>query len=239
MKSWAIGDVHACGYTLRALVKKLGPTSGDMLLFLGDLIDRGKSMPIVLALLEELSLSGVAIHVLRGNHEDAFIQALEEEKNPPKRKIFQKNALPALNAWKSFGGNEVLRSFGCNRPSELPKELISLIYESTFWIEHEKFMLVHAGFNFNHESFLEDTQAMMWIREFDVDLKKTQGRRVVHGHVPVSLDLIKQTLDQPQFGFIDLDNGCVYRDRPGMGNLIALDLDEEKLIVQANIEPYL
>jgi len=79
---------------------------------------------------------------------------------------------------------------------------------------------------------------MMWIREFDVDLSKTKGRRVVHGHVPVSLDLIKQTLEQPNFGFIDLDNGCFYRDRPGMGNLVALDLNEGTLIVQPNIEPY-
>jgi serine/threonine protein phosphatase 1 len=79
---------------------------------------------------------------------------------------------------------------------------------------------------------------MMWLREFDVDLTKTGGRRVLHGHVPVSLDLIQQTLEQPTFHFIDLDNGCVYRDRSGMGNLVALNLDTETLHIQPNIEPY-
>jgi serine/threonine protein phosphatase 1 len=238
MKTWAIGDVHACGHTLRALVEKLGPCSGDCLIFLGDLIDRGKSMPLVLESIEELLAKGVQVRLLRGNHEDAFIQALEEGNNPPKRKLFQKRTLPALNTWKSFGGNEVLRSFGANRPEELPEILKNLINDSEFWLEHEKFYLVHAGFNFKHEPFWEDTQSMMWLREFDVDLKKTGGRRVVHGHIPVSLDLIKQSLEQPNFGFIDLDNGCVYRDRPGMGNLVALELQNEKLTVQPNIEPY-
>ncbi len=238
MKTWAIGDVHACGHTLRALIDKLGPTSDDHLVFLGDLIDRGKTMPVVLETIEKLSGLGIRISLLRGNHEDAFIQALEEEKKPQKRKLFQKNTFPALNAWKSFGGNEVLRSFGSSRPSELPAHLIHLICSSDFWMEHDAFYLVHAGFNFDCEPFWADTQAMLWLREFDVDLEKTKGRRVVHGHVPVSLDLIKQTLDQPHFGFIDLDNGCVYRDRPGMGNLIALDLQAETLTVQPNIEPY-
>jgi len=238
MKTWAIGDVHACGYTLKALVDKLSPTSGDCLFFLGDLIDRGKSMHLVFELLENLKSSGIEIRLLRGNHEDAFIQAYEEEQNPPKRKLFQKNILPAVNAWKSFGGMEVLRSFNANRISELPDQLIHLIYSSEMWIELEHFILVHAGFNFSHEPFWEDTQAMMWVREFEVDLLKTKGRRIVHGHVPVSLDLIRQTLEKPVFGFIDLDNGCVYRDRPGMGNLVALDLQDRELIVQPNIEPY-
>lgn len=238
MKTWAIGDVHACGHTLKALVDTLGPTPGDCLIFLGDLIDRGKTMPSALDLIDELKLNGVQIRLIRGNHEDAFIQAFEESQNPPKRKLFQKNILPAFNVWKSFGGNEVLRSFGANRMSELPEHLIKLIYGSEMWIELDHFILVHAGFNFSHEPFWEDTQAMMWIREFDVDLSKTKGRRVVHGHVPVSLDLVKQTLEQPNFGFIDLDNGCFYRDRPGMGNLVALDLNEGTLIVQPNIEPY-
>jgi serine/threonine protein phosphatase 1 len=238
MKTWAIGDVHACGFTLRALIEKLSPSSGDCLIFLGDLIDRGKSMPVVMELIEELRDKGIQIRLLRGNHEDAFLLAIEEENNPPKRKLFQKNTLPALNTWKSFGGSEVLRSFGVNRAAELPQSLKSLITQSEYFWEHEKFYLVHAGFNFKHDPFWQDTQSMMWLREFDVDLKKTGGRRVVHGHVPVSLDLIKQTLDQPHFGFIDLDNGCVYRDRPGMGNLVALELIEEKLTVQPNIEPY-
>ena len=151
MKTWAIGDVHACGYTLKALVDKLSPTSGDCLFFLGDLIDRGKSMHLVFELLENLKSSGIEIRLLRGNHEDAFIQAYEEEQNPPKRKLFQKNILPAVNAWKSFGGMEVLRSFNANRISELPDQLIHLIYSSEMWIELEHFILVHAGFNFSHE----------------------------------------------------------------------------------------
>lgn len=238
MKTWAIGDVHGCGITLQSLLHRLGPGQGDHVIFLGDIIDRGKTMQHAWKAIQDLQKSKVQVTLLRGNHEDALLNALEEEKNPPKRKLFKKHIPIALNTWKSFGGAEVLKSFSASKPSDLPADFLEFIASSRFYLELEKFMLVHAGFNFKHEPFYEDVQSMMWLREFDVDLAKTGGRRVLHGHVPVSLDLIQQTLEQTAFHFIDLDNGCVYRDRSGMGNLVALDLDTETLHIQPNIEPY-
>jgi len=39
----AIGDIHGCILTLKALVRNINPRSDDQFIFLGDFIDRGKS----------------------------------------------------------------------------------------------------------------------------------------------------------------------------------------------------
>ena len=77
---------------------------------------------------------------------------------------------------------------------------------------------------------------MRWIRDFTVDLKKTNGKKVIHGHVPVQLDLIRESISNKNYSFIDLDNGCVFKNRKGMGNLIALELTTKELIIQPNID---
>jgi len=49
----AIGDIHGCINTLRALIEKINPRPDDQFVFLGDFIDRGKNSKEVVDRSEE------------------------------------------------------------------------------------------------------------------------------------------------------------------------------------------
>jgi len=95
---------------------------------------------------------------------------------------------------------------------------------------------VHAGFNFSLEDPFTDKASMLWVKEFKVDIRKTGNRKVIHGHVPVSLDFIELQKNSKSFNFIDLDNGIYMPGKPGFGNLVALELTSKELRVQYNVD---
>jgi protein phosphatase len=80
-----IGDVHGCSTELGELLDTLGYTSGDdgvlrhpdgrMVVFLGDLVDRGPDTPAVLRTAMSMTAAGSALCV-PGNHEQKLLRAL-------------------------------------------------------------------------------------------------------------------------------------------------------------------
>jgi hypothetical protein len=64
-----IGDVHGCADELDALCDRIGPTSDDRVLFVGDLVVRGPEPKRVLATVRRLGARSV-----RGNHEDRLLR---------------------------------------------------------------------------------------------------------------------------------------------------------------------
>lgn len=77
-----IGDVHGCIDELNALLEKIEPHTGDRLVFLGDLVDRGPDSPAVVrrvrGLLDVLPGSSVVL----GNHEGKLAQRLKNPVRP-------------------------------------------------------------------------------------------------------------------------------------------------------------
>lgn len=82
-RTFAIGDLHGeitlPRQLLRQLLAHIQPTAGDILIFLGDYVDRGEDS---VATCEELSrlqgqgasATGPRIIALRGNHDDAWLE---------------------------------------------------------------------------------------------------------------------------------------------------------------------
>ena len=106
-----------------------------------------------------------------------------------------------------------------------------------FFIELDKYILVHAGLNFNIPNPFEDVNSMMWVRDFKVDIDKTGGKKIIHGHVPVEYSLIENLIRSNNYNFIALDNGVYYKSsRDGFGNLMALNIDTMELLAQPNID---
>jgi len=69
---WIVGDLHGCRSQLDALLLEKGfDKQNDLLISVGDLIDRGPDSPGCLALLEESWFRCV-----RGNHEEMALEAL-------------------------------------------------------------------------------------------------------------------------------------------------------------------
>jgi serine/threonine protein phosphatase 1 len=133
-----------------------------------------------------------------------------------------------------MGGKETLKSFQVHSPRHIPAEYIEWMKALDYYVILEKFILVHAGLNFQLDNPFIDTSSMLWIREFDVIPDKTGNRKIIHGHVPISLQFIDHSIKNSYYQFIDLDNGPYLTGESGYGNLVALELTNMELVVQDN-----
>ena len=68
-----IGDIHGCYTELRELLDLVGATEEDVIVSVGDLVDRGPDSPAVLNFFRERCARGRAI-VLMGNHERKHVR---------------------------------------------------------------------------------------------------------------------------------------------------------------------
>jgi serine/threonine protein phosphatase 1 len=102
-----------------------------------------------------------------------------------------------------------------------------------YYFHLDDYVIVHAGLNFKNEDPYSDKRAMIWIRDFTVDSEKISNKKVIHGHVPVNLEFIELSINNPEYKFIALDNGVYFNNRVGYGNLIALELTEMKYKIQS------
>jgi serine/threonine protein phosphatase 1 len=237
MRTWVIPDVHGCLLTLRMLVEDLIELrKDDSLIFLGDVIDRGPASKGVIDYIVKLQKDGINAKVLRGNHEEYMAKVYRDEQS--KTAIRRMLGLKSVNFkdWMFYGGAETMNSFNAGSVSEIPEEYIEWVESLEYYIKWKNFLIVHAGFNFELDDIFSDTQAMMWIREYKIDPQKLGNRKIIHGHVPVSLDFINQSIISNSFHFIDLDNGVYMNDKPGYGNLLALELNTMELLVQPNAD---
>ena len=76
---FAVGDIHGCHEKLTELLAQLDwkPDSGDLLIFLGDYIDRGpQSYAVVEPLLVLIYQDPKSIITLMGNHEELSLDFL-------------------------------------------------------------------------------------------------------------------------------------------------------------------
>ena len=217
---FAVGDIHGCSKTLRKLVlEKINLQKEDELYCLGDYVDRGPDSKGVVDFILELKEQGNKVFTLRGNHEQLMMESGKNREN--------------FLHWVENGGRKTLESFGTASYYELESKYKTFFYETQYYFEVGKYILVHAGLNFKIKDPFEDTHAMMWIRGFMVDEKKLGDRIIVHGHTPIPLATIRK---QAHENVIDLDGGCVYTDYYGFGNLVALDLTSGEIIAVENCE---
>lgn len=233
VKKWVIPDIHGCINTLSTLIEnQIKPNKNDQLIFLGDYIDRGPDSKGVLDYIMRMQQNEFNITTLLGNHEDYCIKAYDDDVKHkgflgfrPKSKIHRE--------WDNYGGIETLESFKVDSPKDIPKKYIDWLRTLDYYTEVDDFIIVHAGLNFKVEDPFTDKRAMIWIRDFQVDSAKISNKKIIHGHVPVNLEFIEFSLNNSDYKFIDLDNGIYINDRPGYGNLVALELTEMRFVIQS------
>lgn len=235
-KHWVIPDIHGNSKTLHALIEdQIKPSRHDTLYFLGDYIDRGHDSKGVIDYIIRLQEDDYTVRTLRGNHEDYLLRTYDNE-------TVRKNLLgisfrnQLKKEWYKYGGKETLKSFGISDVHEIPEMYIEWMRGLEFFIELNSFILVHAGLNFGIKNPFEDRHSMLWVKEFNVDMEKTGNRKIVHGHVPVSLEFINMLRTSSTFQFIDLDNGIYMTGKEGFSNLVALELTSLEWRVQPNAD---
>jgi serine/threonine protein phosphatase 1 len=235
-KEWVIPDIHGYSGTLQTLIEEqIKPSRKDTIFFLGDYIDRGPDAKGVIDYIISLQEDDYNVKALRGNHEDYLLRTFDNE-------TVQKNLLGITyrnqlkKEWFKYGGKQTLDSFRVSDVHDIPAKYIEWMRKLEYYFPLQAFILVHAGMNFGIEDPFSDKHSMLWIKEFKVDKVKAGNRKLVHGHVPVSLDFIDLLRTSSNFDFIDLDNGIYIKDKDGFGNLVALELNSMEMKVQPNVD---
>jgi serine/threonine protein phosphatase 1 len=214
---WVIPDIHGCIRTLNALIDRLNLGQYDRLFLLGDYVNKGPASDQVLDRILDIRKS-YEVTTLRGNHEQMILDFAGMSKYE-----FEYH-LTNLNSMALTDNNLTLKADYRRFFQKLP-----------YYIELPDYFLVHGGFDFQAEHTFREFERMIWLRNMKPDFEKLMGKRVIHGHIPHALDQIKRNIDQNNL-IIPLDNGCVYHDRSGLGNLLALELNTMNLMIQQNID---
>jgi len=233
-KQWVIPDIHGCSKTLKCLVEELiRPTRFDELYFLGDYVDRGPDSKGVIDYIRFLQQEEYTLIPLKGNHEDFMVELYDAEVGSGfawlinftrrKRKV-----------WNEIGGKPTLASFGVSRLKDVPRDYIEWMRNLEYFVQLENFVLVHAGLNFKNADPFTDKHAMLWFRDYEIIPERIGNRRILHGHVPVNMELITLALKNKFYKFIDIDNGPYIQGRNGFGNLVALELTGMEMVIQDN-----
>ena len=118
----------------------------------------------------------------------------------------------------------------------IPKPYIEFFSTLRFYEKTKDYFLVHAGVGEFLEDPEEDIETLLWTRDEIYDTDLMAGLRIIHGHTPLPLTLITERVNNPESMIYNLDGGCVYKHIPGMGNLVAMDLDHRTLYIQENID---
>ncbi len=216
----AIGDIHGCSKTFRKLlfdVLDIQPT--DEIYCIGDYVDRGPDSKGVIDTILEMRDQGYQIQTLRGNHEQIMMESDTDDQQ--------------FDLWINNGGEATLESFGVVSYSNMQSHYRKFFAETQYYIAVGNCILVHAGLNFGRDDIFEDRQAMLWIRNFDVDPDKLGEKVIIHGHTPQPADVI---FSQVSDNVINIDGGCVYTHRPGFGYLFAIDMQLKTFFCTNNID---
>ena len=101
MRLLAVGDIHGCLAAFDDLLNWVRPTPDDVVVALGDFVDRGPNTRGVLDRLIELK-SRLNLICLRGNHEQMMVEARDGGRSE-------------LRMWLGVGGIQALQSYGVDR----------------------------------------------------------------------------------------------------------------------------
>lgn len=224
MRTLAISDIHGCLDSFKGLLKKLKLTKTDQLFLIGDFIDRGPNSKGVIDYIWQLQRDQFNIHCLRGNHEQMLLDS-------------QSNFEKARN-WKHHGGSTTLESFQAHTIGGISREHLSWMSKLPLFLEHDRYIFVHAGLNFDFPNPLEGLHSMLWIRRWydDINYPWLGDRIIVHGHTPTETAEIKIMLKEVEHTkVLNIDSGCVFKHK-GLGHLCGIDLTNRELYFQKRIE---
>jgi serine/threonine protein phosphatase 1 len=170
MRTLAVGDIHGSAGALDALMAVVQPTPADLLVFLGDYVDRGPDSKGVIDRLISWQQS-LRMVCLRGNHELMMVRARRDRTE--------------LKMWLSVGGVEAVNSYSVNGRTSLdnvPTEHWQFLEEGMYdYFETETHLFVHA--NLYSEYPLEEQPELMLFWEFLAEpVRHESGKIMVCGH---------------------------------------------------------
>lgn len=158
-----VGDVHGCFYTLQLLLKKWNPKT-EQLIFVGDIIDHGKHSPQTAKRIREIQKKHKDTIIIRGNHEQLFLQHCLEEFN---KDWYEKSGERTFSQYLTEGRKidddaEWFRTF-------------------PLYFETPSFIVSHAGISDTKDPFdPNNPEGVVWQRNETKKMDQLQ----IYGHTP-------------------------------------------------------
>jgi serine/threonine protein phosphatase 1 len=235
-RAYVVGDVHG---RLDLLDQLLADIHRDLevhrpdkvlLVFLGDVIDRGPNSSEVVERLRTYRHPDVRSIFILGNHEEVLLRILAGETE-------------LMAKWQWFGGAECLKSYGLDLKSlaglgdevalaairqAIPSEHVAFLRRFVDTCRFGDYLFVHAGVRPGIGLDRQLQSDLRWIREPFLRSDDDHGFVVVHGHS------ISPGVDERD-NRIGIDTGA-YRT----GKLTALAIEDERrwyLDTAAPVEP--
>lgn len=200
---FGVGDIHGCVTELKRLVdhvvKKNAFTEDDLLIFVGDYIDRGpRSKDVVDYLLKLREELPARLIFLKGNHEDMLLSFLGFDGTLGEGYLIN-------------GGLECLQSYDLTEPLERD-ELLELIPDDhlKFYRDLDRYVIVgnyvfaHAGLNPLRDLRFQLNDDLFWIRDEFIANMHYFKKTIVFGHTPFQDVLFHLPYK------IGIDTGLVY-----------------------------
>lgn len=165
----AIGDIHGCSKALSRLIEEIQPTADDMIVTLGDYVDRGPDSRGVIDEMLEL-IDRCELSPLLGNHEQMLLDAFGSEE--------------VLTFWQGVGGDETLASYGGSL-DQIPPHHNVFFRGLHRHYETDTHFFVHA--NYDAELSLQQQPDHLLLWEHIVHTRPGRhafGKIAVVGHTP-------------------------------------------------------
>ncbi|MBN2322547.1 MAG: serine/threonine protein phosphatase [Spirochaetes bacterium] len=218
----AIGDLHGYCEPFFRLLDEIAPTDDDLLVCIGDYVDRGPDSREVVQTLIDFSAARPGCRFLKGNHEDMLLGAFGFDA-----------CVRDINTWLYNGGGATLRSYGIRfedieggygspAASGLPMTLrdgippshLDFFSRLPLYIESENFFFCHAGVapHLTVSDGKRNEFDLLWIRDHIHAEELAYEKTVVCGHTPLAEVMLRKRL-------VCVDTGLFY-----YGTLSAVDV---------------
>lgn len=211
---YAIGDIHGRDDYLEELLTKVPYTDDDVLIFLGDYIDRGKDSYAVIEGLIQLKNKHENTIFLKGNHELFLERCLTKPEFGDCRLWFINGGIETVESYQHNG-------YGLQSWLNMPNSHAKFFMELLPYYETDDYLFVHGGVDpkvFPETPIDEcDEEDMLWIRFEFLFSEKNFEKIIVVGHTPYNNVII-----EPNKIIVDTGSGKT-------GFLSCLSLPEKKV----------
>ncbi len=165
----AIGDIHGCSAALDAVLAEVKPDRSDLVVVLGDFIDRGPDSRGAIERLLRLRNETQLVSIL-GNHEEMLLTILDGHHY-------------MLGDWLAFGGLATLDSYQTDNPAEIPGEHLEFLRASVPIAELPSVFFVHASYLPKKPLAKQPAEVLRWesLRE-QLPKPHRSGKTCICGH---------------------------------------------------------
>lgn len=209
-RTFAFGDIHGSLRAFDKLLEVVSPGSGDLVVTLGDYVDRGDNSKGVIDRLIELR-DRCQLVTIKGNHEEMMLDVIEYGAPP--------------HSWLRYGGVDTLDSYGfVGDLSVIPASHREFLMKLRDYHETETAFFVHANYDPDLALSDQEPEVIRWLSlHQSVPGPHFSGKRALVGHTAARDGEIFD------IGYLTCIDTCIY----GNGWLTCLELETGR-IWQAN-----